>query len=179
MDGCSGFPPDSQTASIKQYSVGLRAVTVRAISRSRGIRPAQMVTAKNCSNPKNRVAAAVFPQQKITGSVLADPCALPRLSSSPDLRVTGFCTAFSGFPNDRLSSVCISFALTVAVPSGNLTRLSILLRGCYRDRRHSNGIFTCRLSIYERGGNVNRKRKKTKRRNEKDPSGLLFRRRGG
>ena len=72
MDGCSGFPPDSQTASIKQYSVGLRAVTVQAIRAEGGIHT-QTVTAKNCSNPTNRVAAAVFPQQKITGSVLADP----------------------------------------------------------------------------------------------------------
>ena len=32
-------------------------------------------------------AAAVFPQQKITGSVLADPCVFPHLSSSSDLRI--------------------------------------------------------------------------------------------
>ena len=42
---------------------------------------------KSCSNPTNRVAAAVFPQQKITGSVLADPCVFPHLSSSSDLRI--------------------------------------------------------------------------------------------
>ena len=42
---------------------------------------------KSCSNPTNRVAAAVFPQQKTTGSVLADPSVLPHLSSSSDLRI--------------------------------------------------------------------------------------------
>jgi len=47
-------------------------------------------TAKSCGTPE-RNAAAVFPQQKITGSVLADPCAFPHLSSSPDLRITS-CT---------------------------------------------------------------------------------------
>ena len=46
--------------------------------------------AKSCGTPI-RNAAAVFPQQKITGSVLADPCAFPHLSSSPDLRITS-CT---------------------------------------------------------------------------------------
>ena len=40
---------------------------------------------KSCSNPTNRVAAAVFPQQKSTGSVLADPRVFPHLSRSPDL----------------------------------------------------------------------------------------------
>ena len=72
MDGCSGFPPDSQTASIKQYSVGLRAVTVRAIRAEGGIHT-QTVTAKKLQQPHTQAAAAVFPQQKITGSVLADP----------------------------------------------------------------------------------------------------------
>ena len=42
---------------------------------------------KNAASPINRDAAAVFPQQKITGSVLADPCVLPHLSSSSDLRI--------------------------------------------------------------------------------------------
>ena len=42
---------------------------------------------KSCSNPTNRVAAAVFPQQKSHRSVLADPCVFPHLSSSPDLRL--------------------------------------------------------------------------------------------
>ena len=45
---------------------------------------------KSCGTPE-RNAAAVFPQQKITGSVLADPCAFPHLSSSPDLRIVS-CT---------------------------------------------------------------------------------------
>ena len=86
MDGCSGFPPDSQTASIKQYSVGLRTVTARAIRAEGGIRT-QTVTAKKLQQPHTRAAAAVFPQQKTTGSVLADPSVFPHLSSSSDLRI--------------------------------------------------------------------------------------------
>ena len=73
MDGCSGFPPDFQTASIKQYSVGLRAVTVRAIRAEGGIHTADGHS-KKAAATLYRAAAAVFPQQKITGSVLADPC---------------------------------------------------------------------------------------------------------
>ena len=87
-------------------------------------------------------AAAVFPQQKTTEPVLAGPSVLPHLSSSPGLRIISSHTAFSGFPNDRLSSCVGASTHTVAVPSGILTRFSILLRGCYRIRRHSNGILT-------------------------------------
>ena len=56
----------------KQYSVGLRAVTVRAIRAEGGIHT-QTVTAKKAAATLYRAAAAVFPQQKTTGSVLADP----------------------------------------------------------------------------------------------------------
>ena len=42
---------------------------------------------KKAAATLQRVAAAVFPQQKITGSVLADPCVFPHLSSSSDLRI--------------------------------------------------------------------------------------------
>ena len=73
---------------------------------------------------------------------------LPHLSSSPDLRIISSHTAFSGFPNDRLSSNVGASTHTVAVPSGILARLSILLWGCYRVHRHSNGIFTCDHSIH-------------------------------
>ena len=87
------------------------------------------------------VTAAVFLQQKITGSVLADPSVFPHLSSSPDLRFFGFVrpsqiSPMTGFRLARTSTH------TVAVPSGILTRLSILLRCCYRIHRHFNGIFT-------------------------------------
>ena len=68
---------------------------------------------------------------------------LPHLSSSPDLRILNFVLP------SRRSLQWLAFALhkisafTVAVPSGICTRFSILLRGCYHIRRHSNGIFTC------------------------------------
>ena len=42
---------------------------------------------KSRNDPTNRVAAAVFPQQKTTESVLADSCVFPHLSSSSDLRI--------------------------------------------------------------------------------------------
>ena len=68
MDGCSGFAPDHLAVSISNIQLVCEK-------------------AKSCSNPTNRVAAAVFPQQKTTGSVLADPRVFPHLSSSPDLRI--------------------------------------------------------------------------------------------
>ena len=49
----------------------------------RGIRT-QAVT-KKAAAVLFRAAAAVFPQQKTTGSVLADPRVFPHLSRSPDL----------------------------------------------------------------------------------------------
>ena len=142
MDGCSGFPPDSQTASIKQYSVGLRAVTARAISRSRGMRPTQTVTAKKLQQPYTGPLQPFFRNKKPQVPYLQTLVFLPHLSSSSDLRILSSHTAFSGFPNDRLSSCVGASTHTVAVPSGILTRFSILLRGCYRIRRHSNGILT-------------------------------------
>ena len=68
MDGCSGFSPDHLNLSYQSYSVGVQKKQKTAAT-------------------LQRVAAAVFPQQKITGSVLADPCVFPHLSSSSDLRI--------------------------------------------------------------------------------------------
>ena len=82
---------------------------------------------KKAAATLQRVAAAVFPQQKTTEPVLADPCVLPHLSSSPDLRIISSHTAFSDFSNDRLSSNVGASTHTVAVPSGIHTRFSILL----------------------------------------------------
>ena len=56
---------------VKQYSVGLRAAPP-GLSMRGGFVARPAVQQKSCSTPK-RNAAAVFPQQKITGSVLADP----------------------------------------------------------------------------------------------------------
>ena len=160
MDGCSGFPPDSQTASIKQYSVGLRTVTARAISRSRGIRPTQTVTAKKLQQPYKESLQPFFRNKKPQNPYLQILVFLPHLSSSPDLRIISSHTAFSDFSNDRLSSNVGASTHTVAVPSGNLTRLSILPRHCYRSRRHSNGIFTCTVSIHDWSPKVNHKKKR-------------------
>ena len=153
MDGCSGFSPDHQTASISniQLACGLhrRGYPCRRINAWPAVQQKLRHSLRN--------AAAVFPQQKITGSVLADPCAFLHSSSSPDLRIVSSHIAFSGFPNDRLSSNVGASTHTVAVPSGILTRLSILLWGCYRIHRHLNGIFTCeyRIASYQRKVNCN------------------------
>ena len=66
MDGCSGFSPDHLTASTHNI---------------------HLVCRKNTAATLQRAAAAVFLQQKTTGSVLADPSVFPHLSSSPDLRI--------------------------------------------------------------------------------------------
>ncbi len=142
----------------KQYSVSLRAVTVRAIRAEGGIHT-QTVTAKKLQQPHTGPLHPFFRNKKPQAPYLQNLVFLPHLSSSPDLRIISSHTAFSGFPNDRLSSCVGASTHTVAVPSGILTRFSILLRGCYRVRRHSNGIFTCTDSIHEYNANVNRKRR--------------------
>ena len=86
MDGCSGFPPDSQTASIKQYSVGLRAVTVRAIRAEGGIHT-QTVTAKKLQQPYTGPLQPFFRNKKPQVPYLQTLVFLPHLSSSSDLRI--------------------------------------------------------------------------------------------
>ena len=86
MDGCSGFPPDSQTASIKQYSVGLRAVTVRAIRAEGGIHT-QTVTAKKLQQPYTGPLQPFFRNKKPQAPYLQTLVFLPHLSSSSDLRI--------------------------------------------------------------------------------------------
>ena len=71
----------------KQYSVGLRAVTARAISRSRGIRPAQTVTAKKLQQPVNESLQPFFRNKKPQNPYLQILVFLPHLSSSSDLRL--------------------------------------------------------------------------------------------
>ena len=88
----------------KQYSVGLRAVTARAISRSRGIRPTQTVTAKKLQQPYKGPLQPFFRNKKPQNPYLQILVFLPHLSSSPDLRIISSHTAFSDFSNDRLSS---------------------------------------------------------------------------
>ena len=138
----------------KQYSVGLRTAPPGLSMQEDQCMAGG--TAKTAALPEE--CRSRFSATKITGSVLADPCAFPHSSSSPDLRIVSSHIAFSGFPNDRLSSNVGASTHTVAVPSGILTRFSILLRRCYRIRRHSNGIFTCEVSIHDATPNVNRKK---------------------
>ena len=160
MDGCSGFPPDSQTASIKQYSVGLRRIFQGNPAWGGG----RLKHTKSCSNPTNRVAAAVFPQQKSHRSVLADPCVFPHLSSSPDLRLissawpsqispmTGFrrmqnLHAYSG--GTVRDSHPVFYSLVVLLPHPQALKRNIYFRGEYtptfEKSQPKNGIIAVKI----------------------------------
>ena len=108
-------------------------------------------------SPAIRLPRPFFRSKKSQAPYLQTLVFSPHLSSSPGLRIISSHTAFSGFPNDRLSSNVGVSTHTVAVPSGILTRFSILLRGCYHSRRHSNGIFTYLCMIHDYTVKVNRK----------------------
>ena len=127
MDGCSGFAPDHLAVSISNIQLVCEK-------------------AKSCSNPTNRVAAAVFPQQKSHRSVLADPCVFPHLSSSPDLRLissawpsqispmTGFrqmqnLHAYSG--GTVRDSHPVFYSLVVLLPHPQALKRNIYFRGEY------------------------------------------------
>ena len=71
----------------KQYSVSLRAVTARAISRSRGMRPTQTVTAKKLQQPYTGPLQPFFRNKKPQAPYLQTLVFLPHLSSSSDLRI--------------------------------------------------------------------------------------------
>ena len=71
----------------KQYSVGLRAVTVQAICRSRGMRPTQTVTAKKLQQPYTGPLQPFFRNKKPQAPYLQTLVFLPHLSSSSDLRI--------------------------------------------------------------------------------------------
>ena len=148
MDGCSGFSPDHHTASISNIQL-VCGLCPPGQSVQKGESTPRRSQQKSCSDPIqgrcSRFSAIKKPQVPYLQTLVF----LPHLSSSPGLRIPSSHTAFSGFPNDRLSSNVGASTHPVAVPSGILTRFSILLRGCYRIRRHSNGIFTCELSIHD------------------------------
>ena len=132
----------------KQYSVGLRAVTVRAIRAEGGIHT-QTVTAKNCSNPSKESLQPFFRNKKITGSVLADPSVFTSFKQFFWLTHPKLHTAFSGLTQWPTFVKCGASTHTAAVPSGILTRFSILLWCCYHIHKHLNGIFTCTVSIHD------------------------------
>ena len=83
MDGCSGFSPDHLAVPIRNIRL------VCGLQRPGNLRPRRNRSSRHSKKLQQpqRTAAADFPQQKITGSVLADPCVFPHLSSSPDLRI--------------------------------------------------------------------------------------------
>ena len=71
----------------KQYSVGLRAVTVQAISRSRGNDLHKRSQQKSCSNPSKGPLQPIFRNKKSQVPYLQILVFLPHLSSSSDLRI--------------------------------------------------------------------------------------------
>ena len=62
--------------------------------------------AKSYSNPSKGPLQPFFRNKKSQNPYLQTHVFLPHLSSSSDLRIVSSHTAFSGFPNDRLSSSC-------------------------------------------------------------------------
>ena len=156
MDGCSGFSPDHHTASISNIQL-VCGPWPPGQSVQKGESTRRRSQQKSCSNPTNRVAAAVFPQQKTTGSVLADPSVFTSFKQFFWLTHPKLHTAFSGLTQWPTFVKCGASTHTAAVPSGILTRFSILLWCCYHIHKHLNGIFTCTVSIHEYNANVNRK----------------------
>ena len=85
----------------KQYSVGC-GLRPPGQSTDQGADPHRRSQQKTAATPI-RAAAAVFPQQKTTESVLADPGVFPHLSSSSDLRIISSVQPSRKIPNDQLS----------------------------------------------------------------------------
>ena len=76
MDGCSGFAPGHQAASISNIQL-VCGLVLSMRPRRKGENPSGAhgpATVKKGHSSPMGAAAAVFPQQKITESVLADPC---------------------------------------------------------------------------------------------------------
>ena len=134
MDGCSGISPDHLTVPISniQLVCGMRFPGQSC----RGSRPENA----KLQQPKG-AAAAVFPQQKTTGSVLADPCVLPRLSSSSDLRIISSTQPSQISPMTDFRQVCCLHAYSGGTvrdshpvfysPVGLLPRPQALKRNIY------------------------------------------------
>jgi len=96
---------------------------------------------KKAAATLQRAAAAVFPQQKTTGSVLADPCVLPHLSSSSDLRILSSTQPSQVFPMTDFRQVWCLHAYSGGTvrdshpvfysPTGLLPRPQALKRNIY------------------------------------------------
>ena len=101
MDGCSGFSPDHLAVPISNIQLAADCDR-QGNQRTRGKIHTDGHSKKAAATP-TRAAAAVFPQQKTTESVLADPSVFPHLSSSSDLRIIGSVRPSQETPNDQLS----------------------------------------------------------------------------
>ena len=170
MDGCSGFPPDSQTASIKQYSVGLRAVTVRAIRAEGGIHT-QTVTAKKLQQPYKGPLQPFFRNKKPQVPYLQTLVFLPHLSSSSDLRILSstqpsqvspmtdfrqvWCLhAYSG--GTVRDSHPVFYSLVVLLPHPQALKRNIYLHGQYTRLGFKCQSQKEKTLIYDTNRNINR-----------------------
>ena len=153
MDGCSGFSPDYHTASISniQLDRGMHISGQSCWGR-------QAEKYKKLQQPYKKGRCSRFSATKNHRLRTCRPVCFPHLSSSPDLRIFSSAWPSQGNPQWPAFALCRTSTHTVAVPSGIRTRFSILLRGCYHIRRHSNGIFTFEKSIHPDLGKVNRKK---------------------
>ena len=70
----------------KQYSIGFAGCDRQRNQQVKG-KPAQTATAKKAAATQKESLQPIFRNKKPQKSVLADPCVLPHLSSSPDLRI--------------------------------------------------------------------------------------------
>ena len=118
-----------------------------------------------------RAAAAVFPQQKTTGSVLADPSVFPHLSSSSDLRILSstqpsqvspmtdfrqvWCLhAYSG--GTVRDSHPVFYSLVVLLPHPQALKRNIYLHGQYTRLGFKCQSQKEKTLIYDTNRNINR-----------------------
>ena len=170
MDGCSGFPPDSQTASIKQYSVGLRAVTVRAIRAEGGIHT-QTVTAKKLQQPYTGPLQPFFRNKKPQVPYLQTLVFLPHLSSSSDLRILSSTQPSQVSPMTDFRQVWrlhaysggtvrdshpVFYSLVVLLPHPQALKRNIYLHGQYTRLGFKCQSQKEKTLIYDTNRNINR-----------------------
>ena len=155
----------------KQYSVGLRAVTVRAISRSRGMRPTQTVTAKKLQQPYTGPLQPFFRNKKPQAPYLQTLVFLPHLSSSSDLRILSstqpsqvspmtdfrqvWCLhAYSG--GTVRDSHPVFYSLVVLLPHPQALKRNIYLHGQYTRLGFKCQSQKEKTVIYDTNRNINR-----------------------
>ena len=171
MDGCSGFPPDSQTASIKQYSVGLRAVTVRAIRAEGGIHTQTVTAKKAAATLQTESLQPFFRNKKPQVPYLQTLVFLPHLSSSSDLRILSSTQPSQVSPMTDFRQVWrlhaysggtvrdshpVFYSLVVLLPHPQALKRNIYLHGQYTRLGFKCQSQKEKTLIYDTNRNINR-----------------------